>query len=341
VTPEASTIDPVAPRAHEATLPRDRRGGLSFALVIGVFATLLALAIGFGFTIHRSYVAFERVAARHVPPDATLVVRWDVEKVTLFEPTRRFLLPLLDRSPPGHHAPPERRDRFAKQGGSVLGRDLREVLVAFGPAAGDWSVLLAGSFPSGDLVAAAERTLTAEGLDVRGLGAGRIALPDGKALGQGPDHVLVLASSAARLDAALATHPLVPEVPRIGAGALVLRHASAGLPSGGATWLTELGSPQEIRAEARWGNPLPVALELRWAGDAPSNVPDRVRRVLSQLLGEDLARIEHEHGRMVIQSAGNQSFRVEVLLDGPALERAANRAAENVERELALGPAHN
>lgn len=340
MTPEASTIDPAAPPAREAPLPRDRRGGLSFALVIGVFATLLVLAVAFGFGIHRRYVAFERVAARHVPPDASLVVRWDVEKVTLFEPTRRFLLPLLDASPSGHSAAPGRRDRFDKETGGVLGRELRELLVAFGPAPGDWSVLLAGSFPSGDLVAAAERTLTSEGVACHPLGAGRIALPAGTVLGQGADHVLVLASSAARLDAALATHPLVPNVPRLGAGAFVLR-APTGLPAGGSRWLTALGSPEQIRGEARWGNPLPLTFELEFGGSPPADEPARVRQVLGELLGDDLARLERENGRVVIQPAGNRAFHVEVLLDGPALERAANRAAETVERELALGPAQD
>src|SRR6185295_4775721 len=152
----------------------------------------------------------------------------------------------------------------------------RELLVAFGPAPGDWSVLLAGSFPAGDLVAAAERTLTGEGIQCRPLGGGRMAVPGGTVLGEGADHVLVLASSAARLDAALALHPVVPNIPRLGAGAFVLR-GPTGLPAGGAAWLEALGSPEEIRGEARWGNPLPLAFELRFAGSPPPNVPERVR----------------------------------------------------------------
>jgi hypothetical protein len=341
MTPEMTATEVAPATASEAQKPRDRRGGLPFALVFSVFATLLALGIGLGFTIHKSYVGFERAAARHVPPDATLVARWDVEKVSLFEPTRRFLLPLIDQSSPGHRAPPARRDRFAKQSGAVLGRDLREVLATFGPRPGDWSVLLAGSFPAGDLVAAAQRTLSAEGIEWRSVAPGRIAAPSGVALGQGADGVLVLASSVARLDASLAVHPLLPEVPRVGAGSLLLRGSSGGLPPGGSELLAALGSPDEIRAEAQWATPMPIRLDLHFAGSPPPDMTERVRRALSSVFGEDLIRLERQYAPVAIQPAGNRAFRVDLLLDDTALERVANRAAGTVERELGLGPAQD
>jgi len=318
---------------------RDRRGGLSFPLVFGVFVALLAFGLAVGFKIHRSYVGFERVAARHVPPDATLVLRWDVEKVSLFEPTRHFLLPLLDEGPPQNGAPgASRRDRYAKESGVLFGRDLREVLVAFGPGANDWSVLLGGSFPSSDIVAAAARTLGQEGVGFQPLGPRRIATAGGAAIGEGDDGVLVVASSAARLEAALATRPLVAEVPRLGAGSLVVGRAAAGLPRGGAELLAALGSPETIHGEARWGSPLPVSLELGFASAPPADVKDRIRRVLEPLLGEDLARLEHEHGPVRVQPSGNRAVRVELLVDDVALERAANRAAGAVESALGFGP---
>ena len=339
MTPEVTATDLPAATTAEAPRQRDRRGGLSFALVFGVFVTLLALGIGLGFTIHKSYVGFERAAARHVPPDATLVVRWDVEKVSLFEPTRRFLLPLLDQSPPGHRAPPARRERFAKASGAVLGRDLREMLATFGPGPGDWTVLLAGSFPAGDLVQAAQRTLSAEGAEWRAVGPQRIVSPRGVALGQGADGVLVFASSVERLDSALTIRPLAPEIPRVGAGALVVRGSKAGLPTSGSELVSALGSPEEIRAEARWATPMPIRLDLRFAGEPPSDVSDRVRGVLATLLGDDLARVERQYAPVVVQPAGNHAIRVDILLDDTALERAANRAAAAVEHALALGPA--
>jgi hypothetical protein len=340
MTPEALGIATVALSVADAPRPRDRRGGLSFPLVFGVFVTLLALGIWGGVRIHRSYVGFERVAAHHVPPDATLVLRWDVEKVSLFEPTRRFLLPLLDKAALPHGAiGPSRRERYAKQSGVVFGRDLREVLVAFGPGESDWSVLLGGSFPSSDIVAAAARTLREDGVVFQPLGPRRIVAPGGMALGQGDDGVLVVASSAARLEAALATHPLVPEIPRLGAAALVVGPARAGLPPGGADLLVALGSPQTIRGDARWGNPLPVSVELEFASEPPADLKARIAHALDRLFGEDFPRLERQYGAARVQPNGNRAIRVDLSVDDMALERAANRAAEAVESASDFRPA--
>lgn len=340
MTHEAPAVDAAVMQRPEPPLTRDRRGGLSFPLVFGVFVTLLAFGLGVGFKIHRSYVGFERVAAHHVPPDATLVLRWDVEKVSLFEPTRHFLLPLLDGDPLHQGAlGASRRERYAKESGVVFGRDLREVLIAFGPGASDWSVLLGGSFPSSDIVAAAARTLGQEGVGFQPLGPRRIATAGGAAIGEGDDGVLVIASSAARLEAALATHPIVPEVPRLGAGALLVVPAAAGLPRGGADLLAALGSPETIHGEARWGSPLPVSLELGFASAPPADVKDRIRRALEPLLGGDLPRLEHQYAPLRVQPNGNRAVRVDLLVDDVALERAANRAAGAVESALGFGPA--
>lgn len=339
MTPEARAIDS-AMTAVESPLPRDRRGGLSFPLVFGVFVALLALGLWGGVRIHRSYVGFERVAAHHVPPDAAMVLRWDVEKVSLFEPTRKFLLPILDQAPLGPGAPgAARRERYAKESGVVLGRDLRELLVAFGPGTSDWSVLFGGSFPSSDIVAAVARTLGQEGVSVRPLGPRRIVTPKGVAIGEGNDGVLAIASSPERLDAALETRPIVPEIPRLGAAALVAGPSAPGLPPGGAELLATLGSPETIRGEARWGNPLAVSFELGFSSAPPADMKERVRRALEPLIGEDLPRLEREYGPIRIQPNGNRGLRVELSLDGPALERGANRAALAVERALDFGPA--
>src|SRR6185503_8124381 len=88
----------------------------------------------------------------------------------------------------------------------------------------------AGSFAPGDLVAAVEQTLREEGRPWRVLAPGRLIAPGGTALGRADDGVFVVASSSERLDAVLATHETLPEVPRVGAGAFRLRHTPAGLP---------------------------------------------------------------------------------------------------------------
>jgi hypothetical protein len=337
-----------APPADASPRP-DRGGALSFWVVAAIFATLLALGVSLAVVIHRSYVGFARIAAYHVPPDTSLVLRWDVEKVSLFEPTRRFLLPLLDvphaaksaGTPPNATGTPAkaaktRRDRFADLSGSMLGRDLREAVALFGPGEHDWAVVLAGSFREGDLVAAAQQTLANDGWTWRSLGPGRIASPEGFALGRAADGALVIASSAERLDAVLVPRDALPEVPRVGAGALRLLPSPTGLPAGTPALLASLGDVRAVTGSAKWGSPMPIEVTVEFAQSPPADAKDRIRRLLARLLGDDLARIERQEAPVSVKSAGNHALTVTVLLDDVALERVANRAAETVEQ--ALGP---
>jgi len=311
----------------------DRSGALSFPVVMAVFGVLLVLGLALGVVIHRRYVGFERVAAHHVPPDTTLVVRWDVEKVALFEPTRRFLLPLLDapRAPaPNGGAVESRRARFARESGTMVSRDLREAVALFGPGDHDWAVVLAGSFPQGDVVTAAARTFEQEDWPWRRVAADRLVSPEGAALGRTADGAVVLASSSARLDAVLVRRPVLAEVPRIGAGSLRLLPRTPGLPAGTAPLLEVLGRPAEVSGDAEWASPLPVHLVLHFDGQPPADIQERVHRALELLLGEDLQRIERLEAPVSVQSAGNRDVRVTVLFDDIALEHAANRAAQAV-----------
>lgn len=350
-----------------STLAPDRAGALSFPLVSAIFVTLLVLGVALGVVIHKNYVGFARVAAYHVPPDTTLALRWDVEKVGLFEPTRRFLLPLLDEvhaPPPVASAAPEhrsplvallpstgpapatsggRRDRFAAESGSMIGRDLREVLVLFGPADGDWALVLGAAFPKGDVVAAIGRTLAKEGWPWRELGHERLVSPGGAAIARAEDGALVIASSVARLEAVLPVRELEPEVPRVGAGALRLESRRSGLPAGAASVLGGLGHFETIVGSATFGSPLPVELTVHYAGPTPPDVTTQIHRVLERLLGDDLARLERAYGPIKFLSgllpADRRQVTVTVLLDDMALERAAKRASETVEAALVARPA--
>jgi hypothetical protein len=312
-----------------------------------IFGGLLVLGLTLGFVIHRSYVGFERAAAHHVPPDTSLVVRWDVEKVSLFEPTRRFLLPLLDFPhvlpvpPPkagaqaGKPLPVTRRDRFADKSGTMLGRDLREVVALFGPGERDWAVVLAGSFAAGDPMPAVERTLAEEGRTARALGPDRL-VTGGVSLGRASDGVVVLASSPDRLEAALAIRAPLPGVPREGAGALRLGPARGGVPAGVVEALAALGDVRAVTGAAHWGSPLAVELDVEFAGAPPADAGERIRALAARLLGPDLARLERENAPLSVQSAGNQSLRIRLLLDDPALEGLGKRAADAVMQ--AVGP---
>jgi hypothetical protein len=316
--------------------PRDRKGGLPFGLIAAVFLTLLVIGFAVALVIHRRYVGFERVAARHVPPDTSLALRWDVEKVSLFEPTRRFLLPLVDATR-GDKPAESRRERLSKAAGVEIGRDLREVVVLFGPAPGDWAVVFGGSFPAGDVTRPVLGVLEAEG--ARADGPSRIATPDGFLLSRAPDGVFVLAGNSARLEAALPAREPPPAIPRVGAGALVLHPDRGGLPSGTADVLRPLGEVSEVVAQAEWGKPLRVDVTLRYRGQPPADVAERVRAAFGVLFGADAPRLERFFGRLKVESAGNQAVRVRLSLDDPALQHAAARAAQAIVSGLALRPA--
>jgi hypothetical protein len=303
----------------------DRGGGQSFLVVGGVFAFLLALGVSLGVHIHGRYVAAERVVARHVPSDATLVVRWDVEKVTTFEPTRRFLLPLVDSARAVQPAG-SRMERLKNATGLSLGRDVRELALVFGPGSDDWAVLVGGSFPKTDLVAASERLLAEEGWRWTRAGRDRLTAPEGVSLGQAPDGAVAFASSTASLMRVLPASAEESQVPRTGAGALVARVDQPGFPAPARALLLPLGELVELRAQAEWGSPLPVTVTWRYARAVPPDVRERFRRVLTSIVGDRLDEIERAGGAIDVQSAGNLTVQARFRLDDPALETVAERA---------------
>lgn len=322
----------------------DRKGALSFRLVIGVFFGLMLSGLLFGLLIHRRYVGFERVVAHHVPPDAALVVRWDVEKVSLFEPTRRFLLPLFDAQPeksaPVAEAEGERRrDRVAERTELQLGRDLREALVSFGPGPNDWALVLGGSFPDGDVLTEALPALERDGF--RQVAPDRLQAPGGLSLGRAANGVFVIAPSPARLEAALLPRPLDPSTPRTGAGSLVIHPDRPGVPEAVREALAGVGDVREVQARAEWGSPLSLEITASFRGAAPPDVAERVHRALGAILLDELPRLEQKFGRLRVEPAGIGSVRVRLQLDDIVLEALSNRLAHAISADLALRPVHN
>lgn len=312
--------------------PADRSGYRSFPLVMLVFVGLLVVGVGLGFVIHGRYVAFERTVARHVPGDVPFVVRWDVEKVTLFEPTRRYLLPLLDAVPDAGPAPDgvTRRQRFARESGLDIGRDLREVLALIGPGERDWAIVLGGSFPKAGVMGALEKVLVEEGQSVRRLGGDTYEASHGVAFGRGSDGVLAVASSRDRLDKALAVRQLHDAIPRTGAGALLVR-ADAPLPHDVRGLLGELGDVARVEALANWGSPLVVDVTVHYRGSPPHDALERGRRALAELMGPGaVPPTELVSGGA--PAGPRVTFRIR--LNDEALERAARRAGDSVHGTL-------
>lgn len=183
----------------------ENRRSFSYRTVfIGLAASLLLAAVGAVF-IYFAYVRYERVAAHHLPPGAQGALRIDLEKVVLFEPVRRHILPLAEeRSGPAAGARPSRLDRIQSATGIELAVDLRELMLGWGPGAADWVVVLGGRFPRKGVLEGLERVLQEEGVPWRRSADGVALLaPGGIALGQATDGALVGASSEPLLRSAL------------------------------------------------------------------------------------------------------------------------------------------
>jgi hypothetical protein len=176
------------------------RTGLGHRAVFTVFGLTLLGAFACGMLIYFKYVAYARVAARHLPSDTVLAARIDVETVLISESVSGRLLPLFDQGMHGRTDLKARHDRFRAHTGVELGRDLREIVL--GVASSGWVVVFGGKFPKTGLVAGLQTTLQEEDTPTV-LSDGVLSVPGGPAIGQAIDGALIVASDAERLRAAL------------------------------------------------------------------------------------------------------------------------------------------
>ncbi|HEV8248113.1 MAG TPA: hypothetical protein VGP93_20200 [Polyangiaceae bacterium] len=304
------------------------RSPVAFRWVALVFSVVFAVGVVVALLLHRTYVAAERVAARHVPADAAAVLRLDLEKVVLFAPVRQSLMPLLDELdvPEGKKLGPRWR-RLASRSELVLGRDTREAVFLWGQRQGDWAVVLGGNFP--DRVLAPLQQLFQEEGKPWPFEQGHLRSPEGLALGQAADRALILASDAARLGTVL---PATDVHDRLG---IPLRGAlsfAANPRQMGFLWsvLSPLGPVEHLTARADWGSPLVVEIELTFsATPAPGSVV-RARAILTELEGQDeAARLGREVGSPKIELK-DQTMQIETRWDHIALERLAERIARHI-----------
>ncbi len=179
---------------------RPRAGGLGHRSVFTVFALSISAAFLGGILIYFKFVAYGRVAARHLPEDTVLAARIDVETLLISDPVRGRLLPLFDQGVPGPASLKPRHDRFRAHTGVELGRDLREIVL--GISDGGWVLVFGGKFPRTGLIGGLETTLEEEHAKTR-LAGGILQVEGGPAVGQAPDGALVVASDASRLQVAL------------------------------------------------------------------------------------------------------------------------------------------
>jgi hypothetical protein len=254
----------------------EERRGISFRKLAWAGVIFTALASAGAWLAYARLVHYRRCAVEHLPPEAELVVRLDVEQVVLFEPVRRHLIPLIDRLPLGSvpaAASAEAETRMARlrrEAGLNLGLDLREILVATVPG-GRWVLVLGGLFEQG-MVPAIERELTGEAATGwRRVGDTLEFTPFGTAFAQAPDGALLLASDRALLEATLPGSTRFRELglERDGAGSALIPRAVLdrwAADGEGPRWL---GSIESAALDLRLSREIELAvrLELR---DEPS-----------------------------------------------------------------------
>ncbi len=208
-----------------------RAGGLGHRSVFTVFGLTLAFAFVGGVLIYFKFVAYGRVAARHLPADTQLAARIDVETLLISDPVRARLLPLFDQGLAGRTELKARHDRFRAHTGVELGRDLREIVLGVGGSG--WVLVFGGKFPKSGLIAGLQTTLAEEKTPAT-LDGDVLQVENGPAIGQASDGALVVASDQARLRAALTGGPayLKLGLPPEGAGGFAYLVPAAAAPPG-------------------------------------------------------------------------------------------------------------
>jgi hypothetical protein len=271
------------------------------------FVALLVIGLALGLVVYEKYVAYQPSVARHAPADATLTARLDITHVMLYEPSRRSFMPLVERgAPPGV----KRADELAEHG-VRLGADVRELLLALGPAEADWVLLVGGKLPKRDLADVLAGILEREGRTSVARAGGVRVLEDGKALGQANDGTFVFASSEARLRSALAPHASDEWLSR-GAGGVVVAGAFLGEP-----W-------KALRASCRAGAHLSVEASASFS--EPAVGAGAVRSLLEKAAKLDGSLAAAVQGAEIRPSGQEISFRID--LPKNAVEQLARWLAE-------------
>jgi hypothetical protein len=270
----------------------------------------LMLGLALALAVHRRYVAYDPVAARHLPSSAAALVRFDLTHVMFYEPFRRSLAPLAGRVPEAPSGS-DRVERLGQRGVRVAG-DIREMAAAFGPEPGGWTLVVGGRLPKSGLDRTLAEIFREEGRTLAFEGGIFQSQSPRFAFAQAADGVLVLASGDARVRAVLAPSDPPPELSR-GAGGLVVR----------GPWI----SPPlaEIRADFRAGSVVAVEAEVRFGAGSGAEREAALTALFDTLAARDpnvsgaLERAE--------RSLDRAPPRVSVRLPREAMLALANRAA--------------
>ncbi|HEY3254533.1 MAG TPA: hypothetical protein VGJ91_11310, partial [Polyangiaceae bacterium] len=306
----------------EASLPA--RTGLGHRLVFTVFGLSLALAFVGGLLIYFKFVAYGRVAARHMPDDTRLAARIDVETLLISDPIRARLLPLFDQGAPRAELK-ARHDRFRAHTGVELGRDLREIVLSVSDSG--WVLVFGGKFPKSGLVEGLQTTLSEEPTPSV-LQDGVLQVQNGPAIGQASDGALVVASDASRLRAALLGGQayLRLGLPPEGAGGFAFQVARP-FPAGFEQFDRVSGSVQlgqQVDVD--------VAVRLRTgASSEPSGIASAFATLGASAPADSAARRPLEHAKIVPHREGEVG--VQLSWTRPELDRGVAWLASLLEAQ--------
>lgn len=291
--------------------------GQPFRAVAAVFLGLLVIGLGLGLVVYRKYVAYLPTVARHVPADATVAARIDLTHVMLYQPYRSSILPLADRGGP---AASGRGERLAAHG-VRLGADVRELLLALGPAPGDWILVVGGQLPAG-LGTTLSSVLKEESRVAEARPGGSFFLaPNGPWFAQAADGSFVLASSESRLRQALPARAVDAQLAEA-AGSLFLSREWLGAPF------------KSLRASLRAGSV--VAAEVRADFTDPASGQVALRALLDSLAKLDPALTAPVRNAAIHRTATGVTFRLN--LPKEAVERVAFLTAERVSDRFVQAP---
>lgn len=325
--------------------PETSRQGRSFRLVGGVFAGSIALAIVFAAVVYATMIRYTPVAAQHLPADSTLAVRVDLEKVVLYEPFRKHLLPLVDELRAGARSS-SRLARIQRATKLDLGLDLREIAFARGRSGSEWVLVAGGKFPKQGVVAGVAQVLREDGIATELSPDGRTArLANGIAIGQAEDGALILASSAERLERALPAQQSFRELgltlePAV---SFAVHETFAAELATRASALGEIGPIRRASGSLTLGEPLRGTAEVALApGSDAAVAAERARngvRTLGTLLrvaGTDRAGEARVLETAEITVAGTDALAVTFEWQREDLHRGAQSLAGAIRR--AAGP---
>lgn len=274
---------------QEKTGPGRVRAGISFRglALFGLGAACVA-ALG-TWLAYGQFIHYERRALAHVPAGAELVARLDVEKVPLFEPVRRHLLPLIDSLPLSSASASDARSgqgRLARlrDAGFNIAVDLREILVADVSEPPGWVVVLGGLYDAEGFVPTLEAVLRAEdATGVTRVGDTLRFAPWGVMLGQAADGSLIVASDSTTLASALpaSEHSASLGLAASGAGELFASsewlRAAWGRLDRGASQPTWLGLLRSVALTFRLGS------DLHLDGRLDAAAPGQVNQLQAEL----------------------------------------------------------